>query len=402
VKKIWPFTFYFWQFAGIACFVPFVVLYYQDLGLSGPEIGLLTGLSPLVALVSAPLWTGLADATRRHRLVLSLTFMGTIVTVALFPFLKTFLPVLAMSALFSVFNAPVAPLSDSAAMRLLAGDRQKYGRLRVGGTLGFTLTAPLAGLLVQSYGLRAAFWVCAGMYVLALLFSQKLWPPAGATAARLPAASWVAVARGSRALLTNPRWLLFLAGAFAGGLALAVSNNYLLAYLKELGATATIMGLALSLAIVIEVPLLFFGHRLLQVFKPYRLFLVALAISAGRLLLMGAARDVTQGVLIQLLVGLTFPAMWVAGVAYADESAPAGLSATAQGLFGAMVFGIGSAVGGFAGGPLLAAFGARVMYLIFGLVVLALVGVVAVVGHLLPAGRPLAAVTPESSTASKH
>jgi PPP family 3-phenylpropionic acid transporter len=252
-----------------------------------------------------------------------------------------------------------------------------YGRLRLGGTLGFALAAPLAGRLVQSYGLRAAFWGCAALFFLAVLASQKLQTPVRAASTHTSAPGPISLRDGGRALMTNPRWLLFLVGAFAGGMALAASNNYLFPYLKGLGAVETVMGFALTIATVCEVPVMFFGHRLLRWLDPNRLFLAAVAVTGGRMLLLAAAGTVGQVMLIQLLAGLTFPAMWLAGVACADEDAPPGLSATSQGLFGA-AFGIGSAVGGFLGGLLLAAIGARAMYLVFGLIVLMLGAAVAV------------------------
>ena len=393
----WPFAFYFFQYAGVAFASPFVVLYFQGLGFSGPQIGVLVGLSPLVVLFAAPLWTGLADATRRHRLVLSVTLLGAGLAVAGFPLLRAFVPVLVLVAAFSILNAGVSPLSDNATLRLLGDNRDMYGRQRLGGTVGYALAAPIAGLLVQRYGLAAAFWGCGILYLAALLVSQKLWSRPKPLSAAVPAHGREAVRGGVGALMTNPRWLLFLAAALAGGLAAGALNSYLFPYLRELGANETTMGFALTLGTVLEVPMLFFGNRLLGWLRAYPLFLAALLVYAVRMLLMAAAGTALQALLIQLLNGLTFPTMWLAGVTFADESAPPGLGATAQGLFGAAVFGVGTAVGGFAGGPLLASFGAHTLFLVFGLVVLAIVGLVALAGRLLPSAKPVAAISSESS-----
>jgi MFS transporter, PPP family, 3-phenylpropionic acid transporter len=346
------------------------------LGFSGTEIGLLTGISPLITFIGAPFWTRLADSTRRHRLIMSLTMGAGILAVCLFPLLRTFAPILLTGLAMSFFMSPASSFADNSIMHTLGEKRELYGRIRLGGSIGFALMAPLAGVIIQNTELRFAFWIAGFMYLLALLVSRKF--DHGTSGEKHPAQ------QGMSTLLRDPRWILFLGIAFAGGLALTAANNYLFPLMKELGAKESVMGIALTIGTAFEFPVLFFGNRLIRYFKPYGLFLLAMGFTGLRLVLFGLNTSPDWILLIQLLNGLSFPAMWMAGVAYAHERAPAGLTATAQGMFSAMVFGIGNAAGGFLGGPLLETLGGRGLFLVYGGIVLTIVTFGAVIGRLLP------------------
>ena len=188
--------------------------------------------------------------------------------------------------------------------------------------------------------------------------------------------------------MANRRWVLFLALAFVGGVGFAAVNTYLFAYMQELNASKTTMGLALTVSTLAELPVLFYADRLLKRFTAHGLFVLAMVVTGIRLLLY-AAVSFPAGVLIfQLLNGFTFPAVWVAGVTYSDENAPPGMSATAQGLFGAMVFGFGAAAGGLLGGLLLEQIGGRGMYLVIGVAMLVGVAVITLMELRLPAVTP--------------
>jgi PPP family 3-phenylpropionic acid transporter len=377
MSTIWPFTLNFLLYAATAFVSPFIVLYYQGLGFTGTQIGLLTGIAPLITFFSVPLWTGLADATRRHRLIMSLAILVGVITLSTFPLLNAFTPVLLIVILLNIFVAPVTSFTDTATMFMLADEKEMYGRIRLGGTIGYGLAAAIAGVLVQNCGLKFAFWGSATLFLLGFIVSQKL--VYSQLKANDPAGGRV------RTLLTNPRWLLFLVVAFAGGSALAALNNFFFPYMKELGASESTMGLALTMGTITEIPVLFFGNRLIKRLKPYGLLMLAMVVTGIRLLSFAASGTPSLALFIQLLNGLTFPAMWMACVSYADESSPKGMKTTAQGLFGAMVFGFGTAVGGFVGGPLLESMGGRVLYLVSGVFTLATVAIVTLIQRYLPA-----------------
>ena len=102
-------------------------------------------------------------------------------------------------------------------------------------------------------------------------------------------------------------------------------------------------------------------------------------ITGARLLATAAFNTPALLLLIQFVSGLTFPTMCLAGVSYTEENAPPGMSVTAQGLFNAVVFGFGTAVGGFLGGLLLGNLGGRGMYFVFGAIVLVAVAIVTLI-----------------------
>jgi MFS family permease len=131
------------------------------------------------------------------------------------------------------------------------------------------------------------------------------------------------------------------------------------------------MGLALTIATLVELPVFFFANRLLRRFGSFGMLVMGMAVTGVRLLLYAAVATPAGILAFQPLSGLAFPVVWAAGVAFANENAPPGLSASAQGLFSAMVFGIGAAVGGLIGGLLLESVGGQTMYLVFGIFVLA-------------------------------
>ena len=102
-----------------------------------------------------------------------------------------------------------------------------YGRVRLGGTIGWGLMAPLAGLIIQSYGIRWAFWGYAIIMLLVFIVSQKF--TFGKTGGKCTLQQGYA---------TNC-WLtgvgIFPGLAFVGGVAFTSINNYLFPYMEEAG-----------------------------------------------------------------------------------------------------------------------------------------------------------------------
>lgn len=347
-------SFYFLYYAAAASLVPFLVIYYEQLGFSGRQIGLLAAISPLVMLVSAPLWGASADWTKQHKRLLLVAIAGALGVVFIFSQTTSFAWIIPVVAVYAFFAAPIMPLVDASTMNWLGAQRNLYGRIRLWGAIGWGISAPVAGWLIERSGVQ---WAFLGYIILTFigLFVAWLMPIRGSSV-RQPFWS------GIRLIIGDRQWLAFLLVVYIGGMCLAIIGNYLFLYMNELGASKTLMGLCLTFATISELPILFFSDRLLGRWQARGLLLIALLAYVVRALAYTIVNEPWLFLGVQLLHGLTFSAMWVAGVSYADNMAPSGSGATAQGLFSGVLLGLGGITGALIGGILYDELGAVALF----------------------------------------
>jgi MFS transporter, PPP family, 3-phenylpropionic acid transporter len=374
-----PKAYYLLYYGAAASLIPYLSIYYQSIGFSGKEIGLLVAIPPLVMLVGAPLWGGLADATRQHKRLLMLAIVLALLSVVALSLITRFVVFIPAVAAYALFVAPVMPLIDNTVMEMLGERRGKYGKQRLWGAVGWGIAAPLVGWRVEQSGLHWTFLsyivlMSAGLLVIWFLpvkqtsIGSKFW-------------------RGLRSLLLNWQWVIFLLLVFIGGTILSIISNFLFLYLNDMSASKTLMGLSLTVATLSEMPVLFFSDQLLKRWDARGLLTFALLILVVRSLAYSLINSPGLVLLIQLLHGLSFSTMWVAGVSYANDIAPKGMGATAQGLFSGVQLGLAGTFGGLIGGFLYENLGAVMMFRwvgMIGFVALILFLMVEMVSNKLP------------------
>jgi PPP family 3-phenylpropionic acid transporter len=334
---------YLFVFAALASLIPFVSIYYKSLDFSGQQIGWLLGMPLLISVVATPAWGALADATHRHRRTLVVAVAGSAAGAALIPVSDRFLIVFPIAILQAVMFAPVTSLLDNGALTLLGSQTHRYSRFRLWGTVGWGISAPLVGWLVAAQGARWIFAVYVSLMGCLLVFASRL-----PIAERRPAEGFRS--RVSALSRSGPLWT-FLGVAFIGGVGMSMVNAYLPLYLNRMHATGLI-GVALLIATISEVPVMLLGPAILQRLGLARAFVLALVLYGLRALALSFAATPWIVLALQLLHGPTFALMLVSGVALARRLAPAGVGAVAQGLFGSVSNGLGGAVGAVLGGRL--------------------------------------------------
>jgi MFS transporter, PPP family, 3-phenylpropionic acid transporter len=365
---------YLFAFAAAAALLPFSSIYYKSLDFSPQQIGVLLGIPLLTSVLATPAWGALADATHRHRAILLIAVAGAAAGAALIPTTDTYGLVAVFALVQAAMFAPVNALLDNGALTLLGARAEHYGRFRVWGTIGWGISAPLVGWVVADRGPRWIYPIyvvlMGGLLVAALRLPVSDRPPSERFGSRV------------RALALSPSLWAFLTVAFLGGVGMSMINAYLPLYLNGMDATG-LVGVALLIATISELPVMMMGPALLGRLGLPQAFILALVLYGLRGLALSFAGSPWAVLALQLLHGPTFALMWVSGVALARRLAPPGVGAMAQGLFTSTSMGLGGALGAVAGGRLYAHGGAPTTFRGAAVVLMVLVPVAAAFGAWL-------------------
>lgn len=334
---------YFCYYLALGAFLPYINLYYERIGFSGVQIGMLAALPLLVGSLTSLFWGAISDAFHLHGRILSLALLFAPMAVLMMAQASSYYAIIPYVVAFAVMSSPIIPLLDSTALEVARTQQRSYGGLRAWGTIGWSISSLLVGALIQEFNLRIFFYCYA--VLMGLTFLLSLFQPARITVLRSP------FGQGLRRLM-HLEIIIFLVSIFLLSVTLNAVNSFFSIYFYGLGAGEGMIGLAWALVAVGEVPLMIFSGRIMRRIGASGLLKVAFITFALRWLLFSFIDSPTWVLIVQPLYGLAFAAFWVGGVTYLNARTPEGLSTTTQAIFNAVAFGLGAIIGALLGGIL--------------------------------------------------
>jgi PPP family 3-phenylpropionic acid transporter len=263
-RNLWTLRFYYFLLIGGGGFLfPFINLFYTQQGLSGTEIGWLSTMASLVALIVAPWWGRRSDATTHPRRLLQFGLLATSLCMLALSQQTVFAWMAIIVMLDALLSINVAPLSDVVALAVTKQGRAGFGSVRLWGSLGWAVTALLGGWLIEQTGLFTMFagYAISGFASIALLAMLKM-PRWGKQTERTEASPTPRLSQ-SLLQLTRDRTLLGLALALSVLLfAINGIRQFEPVFLDQLGAGETLIGLASTIGAMVELPAMLWVDRL--------------------------------------------------------------------------------------------------------------------------------------------
>ena len=228
----------FMGFAGFTLVMPFLPLYFGELGVKDTSSvaiwsGISLGVTPAITAVMAPVWARLAERFGRKMMVARSLFSFFII-MSLLAFVTAPWQVLVLRMIQGLFAGygPIAltMAAESAPPELVA---TAIGWVQTAQRLGPALGPVIGGTLAQSLGLRRSFLVSAGVYLAAFALVIVAYREKAGSGTIRPAGS--APRTRLSELRRFPHFLLFMATVFGLQLVDRSLGPILPLYLAEIG-----------------------------------------------------------------------------------------------------------------------------------------------------------------------
>src|SRR5688572_28294372 len=169
----WFSIFYFTYFAALGAYTPYVGRWVDALGHGGYVVGGMLGLWYGTRIVAPPAWAALTGRSARPGWWFVAGSALSALLFACFLFTRSAWALLAVMAVFGLFYNAVMPQFEAMTLTALGPAPERYGRLRVWGSVGFLIVAGTYGALMDRFGGTAFPWLALPLFVFMLVCA---WP----------------------------------------------------------------------------------------------------------------------------------------------------------------------------------------------------------------------------------
>ncbi|MBC2717394.1 MAG: MFS transporter [Desulfobacteraceae bacterium] len=349
---------YFLYFGVLGLFLPYFNLYCYHLGFSGFEIGVLASVRTLTTALFPMIWGALADRFLiRRPIYIFCNFVSTAIW-ALFLLTTDFWAMLAITAFYGLFYAPIIAFLESFSMDLLAKKKTRYGQLRAWGSFSFVLIVIISGRLIDTLSTEVILiMILAGSLIHSLL------------SINVPSVKQVRQSTFSASVKTmlNRRVIIFLTGAFLMLVSHGTYYGFFSIHLENLGFSGSFIGIAWALASVAEIFVMINSERILKRFSYENILIFSFIVAVIRWFILYFATSSFLILFSQLLHAVTYGAFHVASILYMDKLTPTEAKTLGQAVNNAVTYGFGIMAGFLFNGYYFEIVGAPVLFIISGI-----------------------------------
>jgi MFS transporter, PPP family, 3-phenylpropionic acid transporter len=333
---------YFLVFCCTASWLPIFAEYLKDHSLSGIRIGIILSVTPFMIFLVQPFYGMLADRLGYKKCLLLSSLLASVSYVFYLFQGVGFVYLFGLTIIMSLFYNTIQPLLDSLSLTLVENNSAfSYGTLRIAGAVGWAFTGIIAGYYIDFANTTIIFVIPSISMFLTFIFTFSLKHDKTSAPAAGQSFENIKDVFGNKTLL----FLLTCIFLISAG-ATTIWNFYSI-YMKENGASASLVGYGISFQGLCELPLFYYSAKIILRFGIKNTLLITVFTTAFRMFLYSVVKDPHAAVFIEILHGISWSLFWVVCVEYVNMLVVEDWRATGQSLLYAAYYGAGAIAGNF-------------------------------------------------------
>ncbi|MBZ0105395.1 MAG: MFS transporter [Sulfuricella denitrificans] len=349
--------FYFFYFAFVGAISPFWGLYLKSLEFSAFQIGILMSLLQVMRIFAPNIWGWAADRNGKRVAIVQVAAMLSLVSYIGVFFGTSFLWLFIVMSLLSFFWSASLPLVEATTLSHLGERTEKYGRIRLWGSVGFIFSVVVLGYVLDFVPIRFLLWAILGMMIGLVLLARHI-PEAMASAHHTDSVpAWQ--------VIKQPVVLAFFAASFFNAAAHGPYYTFYSIYLVDHGYSKSSVGWLWALGVICEILVFLWMPRLMRRFSLRQILLTSFALGVLRFLFIAwGIGSVGIVLLAQVLHAGTFGSAQAATIEVIHRLFRGRHQAKGQALSNSLSFGAGGTLGGLYAGYAWDALGPQITFTI--------------------------------------
>lgn len=345
--------YYLFLFTSAGAINPFLYLYIAEQGISGKQIGVLSGMVPLALLLFSTTFSSIADVRGWRVQFLRISLVLAAIFTFLLQFPETFGQFLVILLALAIVRSPGGSIAESLIARTAQRENLNFGGMRLWGSFGFAISAMLFGAVWENTGFRMMFVVASVLMIPQIWIAGKFEEGNNVTKTE----------RGSfGAVLKNKGLMMLLSAVFLSGISNSLSMTYDGIFVRSLGGSNFLIGVMIAFSAFSELPAMFFSQRISKIIRRPNTILLAYVFTT--IAYIGYLLVGTPNVLpiFSISKGLGYGLNLTMSIVMLTGLTPEEWSAASQSLMTISWMGLAPLVAGPLGGIILDAFGIRAVY----------------------------------------
>lgn len=294
---------FFFVYAALASHSPFIALFFQWKGLSKSLIGILLCLYILIGYTATQVWSIMADRFDKHKIFFAfIVFMSGLLNIILY-FANSTVPLFIFALALACVELPIFSFLDTHVLSILETANSKqtgsiikdykiyFGRNRLWAAISWGIIAFISGLFIEYYGyfsmviLTNSFYFISffGIYLLPKRLYKKDKNSVEIDVDDTPPNEVVKESSNENLLnkepsntinelsfwrkillIFTPQTICIMIPVLLVGVGLAIVLNFLNLFLQDLQASKTLIGIAVAVSTVMELPFFFYSEKMVE------------------------------------------------------------------------------------------------------------------------------------------